>query len=164
MDAYEIVNSLNQILDFGDSLDNTGVAGVKALTNGEHTSREAIKLELSQFLLYIVNGNGTLEDGEVALINLVLGGDYNAYQLKQLAATTNEPNPSSCLTLTGFLSGDMALTQQNGYKTTTTTDVLIQVFEAFGNLMVAFDENSVSKVRCAKFINGMKTYVMKNLK
>ena len=55
-------------------------------------------------------------------------------------------------------------TQQNGYKTTSSTDVLIQVFEAFGNLMVAFDENSVSRARCAKYINGMKSYVMKNLR
>ena len=99
MDAYEIVNALNQILDLGDSLDDTGVVGVRALTNGEHTTREAIRLELSQFLLYIANGNSTLEDGEVALINLVLGGDYTSFQLKQLAATTNEPTPSSCLTL-----------------------------------------------------------------
>ena len=164
MDAYDIVNALNQILDLGDSLDDTGVVGVRALTNGEHTTREAIRLELSQFLLYIANGNSTLEDGEVALINLVLGGDYTSFQLKQLAATTNEPTPSSCLTLAGFLSGDMALTQQNGYKTTSSTDVLIQVFEAFGNLMVTFDENSVSRARCAKYINGMKSYVMKNLR
>ena len=164
MDAYEIVNILNQILNLGDSLDDTGVVGVRALTNGEHTTREAVRIELSQFLLYIANGNYTLEDGEVALINLVLGGDYTAFQLKQLAATTNEPNPSSCLTLAGFLSSDMALTQQNGYKTTSYTDVLIRVFEAFGNLMVAFDENSVSRARCAKYINGMKSYVMKKLR
>ena len=103
MDAYEIVNALNQILDLGDSLDDTGVVGVRALTNGEHTTREAIRLELSQFLLYIANGNSTLEDGEVALINLVLGGDYTSFQLKQLAATTNEPTPLVLLNVSRFL-------------------------------------------------------------
>lgn len=93
MDAYEIVNALNQILDLGDSLDDTGVVGVRALTNGEDTTREAIRLELSQFLLYIANGNSTLEDGEVALINLVLGGDYTSFQLKKLAARLTNPPP-----------------------------------------------------------------------
>lgn len=163
MDAYELINMLNKILELGDTLDNTGVVGVQALTDGEFTTRDATKLELSQFLLYIANGNGTLEEGEVALINVVLGGDLNAYQLKQLAASINEPNPSSCLTLNGFLSGDKALNQQNGTRSTQTSDALITVFETFGNLMVAFDENSVSKARCAKYINGMKSYVMKNL-
>ena len=28
MDAYEIMNALNQILDLGDSLDDTGVLGL----------------------------------------------------------------------------------------------------------------------------------------
>lgn len=163
MDAYKIVNALNQILDLGDSLDDTGVVGVKALSDGQYTTREALRLELSQFLLYIGNGNSYLEDGEVALLNLVMNSDYNALQWRKLATTTEAPNPANCLTLMGFLSGDKALTQQNGYRTTSSTDVLIQTFEVFGNLMVAFDENSVSKARCAKYISGMKSYVMKNL-
>lgn len=159
MDAYEIVNALNQILNLAD----TGVVGVKALSNGQYTTREVCRLELSQFLLYIANGNGTFTDGEVALFNIVLGDEYTAYQLKQLASTVDAPSPSSSMTLMGFLSGDAALTQQNGYRTTVSTDLLINVFEAFGNLMVAFDENPVSKARCAKYISGMKSYVMKNL-
>lgn len=44
MDAYEIVNALNQILKLGDSLDDTGVVGVRALTNGEHTTRGLLGL------------------------------------------------------------------------------------------------------------------------
>ena len=163
MDAYEIVNVLNRILDLADSLDNTGVVGVKALFNGEYTTREVLRLELSQFLLYIGNGNSYLEDGEVALLNLVMNTDYNAMQWRQVATTTDAPNPANSMTLMGFLSGDIALTQQNGYKTTSSTDVLIQTFEAFGNLMVAFDENATSKARCVKYISGMKSYVMKNL-
>lgn len=163
MDAYEIVNALNQILDLADSLDNTGVVGVKALSNGEYTTREVLRLELSQFLLYIGNGNSYLEDGEVALLNLVMNSDYNAMQWRHVATTTDAPNPANSMTLMGFLSGDKALTQQNGYKTTSSTDVLIQTFEAFGDLMVAFDENATSKARCVKYISGMKSYVMKNL-
>lgn len=55
MDAYEIVNALNQILNLADTLDDTGVVGVKALSNGQYTTREVCRLELSQFLLYIAN-------------------------------------------------------------------------------------------------------------
>ena len=163
MDAYEIVDALDRILSLADALDDTGVVGVKALSNGKYTTREVLRLELSRFLLYIGNGNSSLEDGEVALLNLVMNSDYNAYQWRQVATTTDAPNPSSSMTLMGFLSGDKALTQQNGYKTTSSTDLLIQLFDAFGNLIVAFDENAVSKARCVKYISGMKSYVMKNL-
>lgn len=163
MDAYDLINMLNQVQGLADSLDGTGVVGVKALTNGQYTTRYTLKLELSKFLLYIANGNGALTDGEVSLINVVLGSEYNAYQLKQLENSTDDPNPTNCMTLMGFLSGDKVLNQQNGTRSTQTSDVLISLFETFGNIMVAFDENSVSKARCAKYISGMKSYVMKNL-
>lgn len=102
-------------------------------------------------------------DGEVALLNLVLGEEYEAYQYRQLSASVDAPNPANSLSLMGFLSGDMALNQQNGTRSTTTTDTLINLFKAFGELMVAFDENPTSKARCAKHISGMKAYVMKNI-
>ena len=163
MDAYEVVSYLNQVYGLGDSLDETGVCGVYKLTNGDHTTREAIRLELSQFLLYIGSGNGMYSDGEVALLNLVLGEEYEAYQYRQLSASVDAPNAANSLSLMGFLSGDMALNQQNGTRSTTTTDTLINLFKAFGELMVAFDENPTAKARCAKHISGMKAYVMKNI-
>lgn len=164
MDVNEILDALNKILDLGDSLDGTGVVGVKALTNGRHTSRETIRLELSKFLLYIANGNCTLDDGETALINIVLDDHLTASELKKVAAAMDVPDPSSCLTLMGFLSGDMKWSQLKGCRTTTFTNSLITAFEAFGHLMVAFDENSVSQARCDKYINGMKSYVLKNFR
>ena len=163
MDDYEIMYGLNRLLNLGDAIDNTGVVGVRALSNGKYTTREVCRLELSQFLLYIANGNGTLTEGEAALINIVLGEDYSPSELQQLASDIDAPSPSSSLTLLGFLTGDEALSQQKGYRTTDSTDALINVFEAYGNLMVAFDENPVSKARCIKYISGMKDYVMKNL-
>ena len=163
MDAYELINYLNQVLNLGDSLDETGSAGVYALTKGEHTTKDVTRLELGRFLLYIASGNGVLTDGEVSLVNIVMNQELNAFQYKQLENQLEAPNPASLLSLAGFLSGDLALNQANGTKSTQCTDLLIQAFETFGNLMVAFDENSVSKIRCVKFISGMKSYVMKNL-
>ncbi len=55
MDAYDLINMLNQVQGLADSLDGTGVVGVKALTNGQYTTRDTLKLELSKFLLYIAN-------------------------------------------------------------------------------------------------------------
>ena len=50
MDVNDIVNALNGILDLGDTLDNAGI-GIKSASNGEHTTRDIIKLELG-FLSY----------------------------------------------------------------------------------------------------------------
>ena len=163
MDAYEIVNALNQVYGIADKLDNTGVVGVKALSNGQHTTRETLQLELSHFLLYVANGNGNFTDGEVALVNLVLGGEYSSWQLKQLCTTTDDPNPATSLTLMGFVSGDKAINEQNGTKELSVTNLLINLYETLGNLMVAFDESPVSKARVIKYISGMKSYAMKNL-
>ena len=162
MNAYELVNGLNQLLNLADAIDNAG-AGAKALTRGQYSTRQACRLELSQFLLYIANGNGNLTEGEMALVNIVLGEEYTAYQLRQLASAISVPDPSSSMTLMGFLSGDALLTQQNGYRTTSSSDALISAFESFGNLIVAFDENPVSKTRCMNYIRGMKSYVLKTL-
>ena len=162
MDAYEVVDALNKTLDLGDRLDDSGL-GVKFLSDGEYTTRQMCQSELTLFLLYIASGNGSLTDGEVALLNLVSGQEYSASKLMQIASSRDEPKPTSCMTLMGFVSADIELSRQSGERTTTTTDFLISVFEALGNLMVAFDENPVSKARCDKFINGMKTYVMKKL-
>lgn len=164
MDAQELINMLNQILDLGDSMDENGVMGVKALTNGTHTTREVTRLELGRFLLYIASGNGVLTDGEVSLINVAFGLEYSAYQYRQLEAQTNYPDPSNSLSLMGFLSGDIVLSKHNGHRSTVMTDALIGLFESYGGLMVAFDDNPVSRARKLKYISEMKSYVSKNLK
>lgn len=43
-------------------------------------------------------------------------------------------------------------------------DDLTQVFEVFSNLMVAFAEDYGSQVRCAKYINSVKSYGVKTLR
>ena len=82
MDAYEIVRHLNQVLDLCDSLDQSGEIGVIGLTNGKTTSREALRLQLGFFLLYIGGSNGYLTDGETALINVhEIRYAFDLYQL-----------------------------------------------------------------------------------
>ena len=163
MDAYEIVRHLNQVLDLCDSLDQSGEIGVIGLTNGKTTSREALRLQLGFFLLYIGGSNGYLTDGETALINVVMDTEYTAQQFKQLLDPTDAPDPASSMIMMGFLSGDMALNQQNGTRSTQLTDVLIQLYEAMANVMIAFDDNPVAHARKAKYISGMKAYVWKHI-
>ena len=162
MDAYEIVSLYNQTLDLCDTLDNSGL-GVYALTDGGHRTRETLRLELSQFLLYLGNANASFEDGEVALMNIVLGKEYTASMYEQLCASVNEPSPDKSLTLIGFVSGDKALNNKNGTRSTQLCDLLFNLYETMGNVMVALDDNKVATMRKIKFINGMKSYAMKKI-
>jgi hypothetical protein len=163
MDAYEIVSLYNQTLDLCDTLDNSGL-GVYALTDGGHRTRETLRLELSQFLLYLGNANASFEDGEVALMNIVLGEEYTASTYEQLCASVDEPSPDKSLTLIGFISGDKALNNQNGTRSTQLCDLLVNLYENMGNVMVALDDNKVATLRKIKFINGMKSYIMKQIR
>ena len=76
MDATDIINALNRVLDLGDQLDNAG-GGVQGLTNGEHTTREVCKIELGQFLLHLASSSSYISDGQAAVLNLVLGDGFS---------------------------------------------------------------------------------------
>ena len=117
MDANDIINALNHVLDLGDQLDNAG-GGVKGLTNGEDTTREVCKIELGHFLLYLANCSSSINDGQAAILNLVLGDGFTqlpAHEFKELSNTVSAPDPSNNATLDAFMQADMALSLQNGF-------------------------------------------------
>jgi hypothetical protein len=83
---------------------------------------------------------------------------------EQLCASVNEPSPDKSLTLIGFVSGDKALNNQNATRSTQLCDLLVNLYENMGNVMVALDDNKVATMRKIKFINGMKSYIMKQIR
>ena len=88
--------------------------------------------------------------------------DLDEYGFKD-ASGNYDSDPAHNLSLNGFMLGDKALSEQNGSITTQTTDILISLFDEFGLVMVSLDENPVSRKRYLKYINGMKTHVLKML-
>lgn len=115
MDATDIINALNRVLDLGDQLDNAG-GGVQGLTNGEHTTREVCKIELGQFLLHLASSSSYINDGQAAVLNLVFGDGYSeipAYKFKELSSPISAPDADNNLTLSAFMQADMALSRQN---------------------------------------------------
>lgn len=161
MDAYDLVKMLHGVYDLCDDLDREGY-GVYAITNGEHTSRDALKLELGHFLAWIGGANGTYSEGEMALINFVLGTDWDAQRLKQFS-TGVEPNPNTSASLGGFLLKDKAMNADEGTRKADGAELVISLFDAMAEVVIAFDDNATAKAKKNKYINGMKTYVQKNL-
>ena len=161
MDAQAIINVLNRILDLGDTLDNAG-GGVQGLTNGEHTTREVCRIELGQFLLYIADGATSITDAQAALLSFVFsegGSMIPGWQLKQLAKTSGTPDPNKNLTFTAFIQADLAVSVQEGERTTAGTDTLFTIYDTFGQLIVAFNENAISQERYDRTIAGFRARV-----
>ena len=159
MDANDIINALNRVLDLGDQLDNAG-GGVQGLTNGEHTTREVCKIELGQFLLYLASSSTFINDGQAAVLNLVLGDGFSeipAYKFKELASTISAPDPSNNLSLSAFMQADMALSQQNGESSSSLTSILISIYKAFGQLLIAVNENALAHSRYDRFVSRLES-------
>ena len=159
MDANDIINALNRVLDLGDQLDNAG-GGVKGLTDGAHTTREVCKIELGQFLLYLANCSSFINEGQAAVLNLVLGDGFSeipAYKLKNLASSISAPDPSDNVTLSAFMQADMALSRQNGNSSSSLTNILISIYKAFGQLLIAMNENAMAHNRYDGFINRLES-------
>ncbi len=158
MDVNDIVNALEGILGLGDTLDSNGI-GINTATGGEHTTREVLKTELGQFLMYVGAGGSSFSDGQVELVNLLLSDEYGqipAWRMKSVADDMTPPDPAGNLSYTAFSVGDEAIAQQNGTPSKQLTDALINLYETFGTLMVAFNENAVSQSRCDSYIRGLK--------
>lgn len=159
MDANDIINALNHVLDLGDQLDNAG-GGVQGLTDGEHTTREVCKIELGQFLLYLANCSSFINAGQAAVLNLVLGDGFSeipAYKLKELASSISAPDPSNNLTLSAFMQADLALSRQNSNSSSSLTTILISIYKAFGQLLIAMNENAIAHNRYDGFINRLES-------
>lgn len=158
MDVNDLLTALNGVLDLGDTLDNNGI-GISAMTNWQHTTRELCKMELGSFLLYVGAGGGFFNDGQAGLVNLLLSDKYGqipSWQMKSVADELDMPIAANNATFAAFKNGDDALSQQNGAPTKQFTDLLISLYESFGGLMVAFNENALSRVRCDTYVNGLK--------
>ncbi len=159
MDVNDLINALNQILNMGDQLDNAG-GGVKRLTDGAHTTREACRMELSQFLLYIADGCSYVNDSQAAVVNIVLGEEYSdvpAYKIQEVAKGVNAPDPNMNMTVMAFRQADFALSRKNGEDSSSLTDLLISVYEMYGLLMVAANENPIARSRYDRIISKLKT-------
>lgn len=162
MDFDKIVSVFNQTLDLCDTLDNAE-CGVYTLTDGEFRMRDTLRLELSQFLLYVGNANGSFEDGEIEMLNIVLGEEHTASYYEYLGEKAADPSPENSLTLVGFISADRTFNNQNGTRNTQLCNLLVQLYETMGNIMVTLDENSDAAMRKLKFISRMKAYIMKQM-
>lgn len=159
MDATDIINALNRVLDLGDQLDNAG-GGVQGLTNGEHTTREVCKIELGQFLLHLASSSSYINDGQAAVLNLVFGDGYSeipAYKFKELSSTISAPDAANNLTLSAFMQADMALSRQNGESSSSLTSILISIYKAFGQLLIAVNENTLAHSRYDRFIGQLES-------
>lgn len=165
MAAQEVLNALNQIYDLGDSLDDAGI-GTLALTNGNKTTREACRLDIAHFLVYVGNGGSFVTDAQASLLGIVLGSQYGQVTpeaFRNVAKDVGVPEAEKSLSILTFCHCDQVLSRKNGTKSTSLTDVLVNFYETVGQLMVALNENAVSRSRYDSYIREMKSVIASHL-
>ena len=165
MAAQEVLNALNQIYDLGDSLDDAGI-GTLALTNGNKTTREACRLDIAHFLVYVGNGGSFVTDAQASLLGIVLGSQYGQVTpeaFRNVAKDVGVPEADKSLSILTFCHCDQVLSRKNGTKSTSLTDVLVNLYESVGQLMVALNENVVSRSRYDSYIREMKSVIASHL-
>lgn len=158
MDINDLVQALNGILELGDTLDNTGV-GIQTISNGQHTTRGIIQLELGQFLLYVGDGGTTFTEGQAALVNLLLSerfGQAPAWHMKDIASAVGTPDAGDNMSFNVFHAADVGLSEQKGRQENQLTEMLIGLYESFGKIMVLLNQNILSQIRCDNYINALK--------
>ena len=158
MDVNAINRLLNQFLGWGDILDSKG-DGVLMLTGGKRTTRETCKVELGQFLTYIADGCSCVNDAQADVLNLVVGDVFGCIptdKIKELAQSVGAPNPMLNMTLLAFKRADAAAKQQLGANAKSSTDALVALYEVFGQLMLAVNEDSTARLRFNSFMNQLK--------
>lgn len=158
MDVQDLVQALNSILELGDTLDNNSI-GLQSMSNGQHTTREIIQMELGQFLLYVGDGGSAFTDGQAALVNLLLSsqfGEAPAWHMKDIASAVGTPDADDNVSFQVFHATDKGLSEQNGQQENRLTEMLLGLYESFGKLMVLLNQNLLSQTRCDNYINALK--------
>ena len=154
MDVQDLIQALNSFLQLGDTFDNNNI-GLHAMTNGQHTTREIIKMELGQFLLYVGDGGSSFTDGQAALVNLLLSeqfGEVPAWRMKDIAAAVGTPDAEDNASFQLFHMVDLGRAQGNQLS-----EMLIRLYESFGKLMVVLNQNVLSQIRYDSYIAALKT-------
>lgn len=161
MDELKIryAGTLEKILGLADELDYSRI-GVRAMTgDATTTTREVCKLELGFFLIYIGDGGIFFNNDQTELINLILTGQLGPYStsaMNEIASKLTIPLAEDNLTFSAFERMDDVLKQKTGIPTTEGTDLIINLYEIFGELMVDYNPNERSRIRYMSYMNGLK--------
>ena len=71
----ELYKALDTAYAIGDQLNNAG-AGIKALSDGQYTTRSTIRVELVGFLLHIISRNENITQSQADVLSIVLEEDW----------------------------------------------------------------------------------------
>lgn len=155
----ELYKALDTAYAIGDQLDNAG-AGVKALSDGQYTTRSTIRVELVGFLLHIISRNENITQSQADVLSIVLEEDWPTEMVKQTAQDYKEMTPyDSTYSLLAFMMEDATYSMTEGKINTQRSDLLNHLFRMFGDLMLlAGDSRAFGSLLMEKCLLGMKQY------
>ena len=162
MNMYEVESTFNNFLDMADSLDEQEGAGIKLLSNGTSTTRQAVKNEVGLFMLSLVDGLNYVTYEQKHLLDLALEKgfeDADSDQVLQMADSINAPYGGDNVSINAFVLHDLISTKVTHEYTTSAADSMVGLFRMMGQAIMAagLDTTSLSQMRFDNYMSGLET-------
>ena len=164
---YELNKLLNIVYDYCDAIEKCYGAIPK---RSNKPLRECLRLELLEYLIYLVHSDGMIMPQERAFIKDYLGYDFSTSDINQYNAENNiysvsfeQKVPSS---MKVFVGTENAFYDAKGYNDGFESSLLFSLFERLGNELIACDgevtDNEKSDLNI--YLTMLKSYINSNVK
>lgn len=164
---YELNKLLNIVYDYCDAIEKCYGAIPKS---SDKPLRECLRLELLEYLIYLVHSDGMIMPQERAFIKDYLGYDFSTSDINQYNAENNiysvsfeQKVPSS---MKVFVGTENAFYDAKGYNDGFESSLLFSLFERLGNELIACDgevtDNEKSDLNI--YLTMLKSYINSNVK
>lgn len=160
MIVQEAIKNLELALDFADQIDSS--LNRTDDTDERLSTRHLCIQELTHFLLHIAGGCSIVNDAQAGLLSIVMGDDFKPIptsEMKEAARRVGPPNMNRHLTLMTFQKCDEILAPEIGVDPVFSR-LLLKIYEMFGEIMVAINENPVSRCRYETMIGQLRDRVL----
>lgn len=164
---YELNKLLNIVYDYCDAIEKCYGAIPKS---SDKPLRECLRLELLEYLIYLVHSDGMIMPQERTFIKDYLGYDFSTSDINQYNAENNiysvsfeQKVPSS---MKVFVGTENAFYDAKGYNDGFESSLLFSLFERLGNELIACDgevtDNEKSDLNI--YLTMLKSYINSNVK
>ena len=158
---------INNMYSLADSLDNAGL-GMKQM--GDTSTKEALRIELLVYMIYLAGADRDIASEEVEMINNYFDFNLSAEYIKDFIISNkiNDENFGKKIPaiIQLFVKIDNTLlSQQNNESYSFVSVLMYQTYEAFGKELLACDENVSEKEidTLTVYLENLRNYIQREL-
>lgn len=155
----EMKSAVQDLISMCDGLESAGM--VDSDWGLDQSFSNTVHSEMLLFSLFITTENGIVNENEANALNEIFDYSISPRQYEELYANIAiEPKPEQMLSCMIFIRVAKRLKALVG-DSINVIDLLVPLYDELGKLLIELDESKSAKVKLAKFINDMRTHMVK---